>query len=243
MIYPNMQAARSVMASRKRQQGVTLIELMIGMVVGLIVLSGVIYMFIVIASSSRDVLNSARLNNDLSTTVGLMVSEVRRAGHWIQSGGATTNPYSVDVGLDVNVVGTDCILYSYDFDGDGAVSTTERSGFKLQTMSGVPSILRKKSGPNNSDCSGANDGDWETFTDERFMNVTSFVIADNTVCLVDTVATSGAACSGAASGTEVAAVREIVFTLSAEVIRDTAWSKTITDRVRIRNDLLVDSVP
>lgn len=76
----------------KSQAGVTLIELMIGLVVGLIVLSGIGYAYIVTFKSSRDIIYSARLNQELAAVTSIIVGDIRRAGHWRQ-GASDTTPY------------------------------------------------------------------------------------------------------------------------------------------------------
>lgn len=63
----------------RRESGVSLIELMIGMVVGLLVLAGGIAFFVNSVSSNREILQSRLLNQEMKATMSLMTREIRRA--------------------------------------------------------------------------------------------------------------------------------------------------------------------
>ncbi len=136
---------------RPRSQGFSLIELMIAVVIGMIVMLGVMSIFGQSLRNNRDLLASARLNQDLGTVASIMANDLRRAGY---SGGALAvygggepnipSPPSTPEpagwfnarNADLNIVeynGTpSCILYSYnldlgnpDSDGDGTVEPNQ----------------------------------------------------------------------------------------------------------------------
>ena len=210
------------------QQGFTLIELMVGLLIGLIVLSGALYMFVITVKSSRDVLFSARLNQDLAATTSIIVDDIRRSGFWIQSAG-NSSPYT-DIGEDFNVVSSSCILYNYDDDEDSSIETDEYRGVKFEEGA----LEFKTSGSDMADCST---GSWELLTDNNFMTVTSATFVDVSSCLVDKLS---AACPVTVVGaSEVSSVRELQITISAQVNSDTDWNKTVQETVRLRNDFYV----
>jgi len=125
----------------KKHSGFTLIEIMIALLVGLMILSATIAIYIATVKGSADTIRSARLNHDLDSAMSLMSNDIRRAGFWggavggsdatenvytvVSSGTTTTNfaPTDVSVMDFTDGGGTDhtdgCILYSYDADGDG----------------------------------------------------------------------------------------------------------------------------
>jgi len=183
-----------------RKNGFTLIELMIAMMLGIIVVGGAMSMYISTIRTSADIVKSARLNYDLDTTMQLMVNDLRRAGYW---GGAIIsgsndflleNPFS-DTNTTVNIRTVaapttdptpnsgDCILYSYDADGNGkdedlsnpgndkdgnaitVIASTEYYGFKLEDNA----IKIRYSGSNTTDC---DNGLWERITDEDTIKIT-----------------------------------------------------------------------
>lgn len=215
-------------SNRSGQSGFTLIELMIGLLIGLIVLSGATYIFVITVKSSRDVMYSARLNQELAAAVSIISGDIRRAGGWRQVAG-NSSPYS-DIGMDFKVVsGADCVLYNYDEDNDSAIASDEYRGIKLD--SGV--LKFKTSGSDMSDCTT---GQWDPITDDNFMTITDATFVDQSVCTVITSTTSSAVCPAAVGTDEVRSVRELAFSISAEVKNDTSWKKTVQESVRIRND-------
>ena len=118
----------SDMLNHRRQRGLSLVELMIGLLVGLIVVAGASAMYMTNVRGQTNALRAAKLNQDLRATMSVMVSDIRRAGYWqgsITGAGAAAplpHPYShsaLQAYLSVLVNGT-CIMYAYDSDADGA---------------------------------------------------------------------------------------------------------------------------
>lgn len=132
------------MLTRRTQRGVSLVELMVGLVVSLIVVSAAGAMYVTTVRGQADALRLARLNQDLRAAMDVMVADLRRAGTW--SGAITvvnagppveldfeTNPYTADA-FDISIQDAGaCVLYAYDADGDGVnvVEVGEVFGFRL----------------------------------------------------------------------------------------------------------------
>lgn len=131
------------MLNRFRQTGFSLVELMVGLVVGLIVVAGASAMYVSTVRGQAYALRAAKLNQDLRATMNVIAADVRRAGYW---GGAITgagnpaplpHPYSLADGttqtdLTVLEAGT-CLMYAYDADADASnpVEAGEVFGFRL----------------------------------------------------------------------------------------------------------------
>ena len=62
---------------RQHQKGLSLIELMVAVTVGLVVLAGVTQLFITTLTGSRDLLNEARLENELNGILLWMSDDIR----------------------------------------------------------------------------------------------------------------------------------------------------------------------
>lgn len=122
---------------RRDQQGVTLIELMIGLVVGLIVLLALSTIYVVTVSASNEALSSVRLNQDMRSSMMIISSDLRRAGYWNQNLNAATPFSSADGGglilSDCASEGVDCARLDYAFDRNrnGNIENTEMYGFRL----------------------------------------------------------------------------------------------------------------
>jgi prepilin-type N-terminal cleavage/methylation domain-containing protein len=116
------------MSNKKNQAGLTLIEMMIALVLGLFVTAAIITVFSTNVRSSTENLKMIRLNQELRGTMALMVDELKRAGYSQDS--------DVSDFIDgLNRVNSTCILYSYDENENGTQeSSNERFGFRLDPI-------------------------------------------------------------------------------------------------------------
>lgn len=107
--------------------GFSLIELMIAMLIGLIVMAGLFSIFGQTLRNNRDIIGSARLNQDFGTIASIMANDIRRAGYSggglpVYGGGDPTlwyNARNADLTILPDTSGNpSCILYSYNLDLD-----------------------------------------------------------------------------------------------------------------------------
>lgn len=204
------------------QRGFTLVELMVGLVVGIIVIGGSLAMFLATLQNSSHTLRASKLNQDLTAVMQLMVNEVRRASYSSDS----TDSLAFDTA-------NNCFIYSYDDDQDDSTDPRKK-GFKLRS-----GVLVMKNDPNS--CASISSGD--PLTDNNSMTVTNFVIdVTNFRCVNVQESTVMAGCStaGMASGDMYVTIREVQISITG---RSTNYAtdnieSTITESVRIRNDLV-----
>jgi len=159
--------------TKHRQAGVSLIELMISIVLGLLILAAATAMTVKSMVINADTLMSGKLNQDLDSVIQVMVNDIRRAGY---SGGVgamfldnTGTPVYHDVFLDS---GGSCVLYAYDANENDVLNDDEKYGFKLSTVGTRSEIQMRTS------CTGANcpttcsEGAWAALTDIDVIDVT-----------------------------------------------------------------------
>lgn len=234
----------------KKQTGFTLIEIMIALVLGLIVLSATIGVYITTVRGSTDTINSARLNHDLESAMSLMVNDIRRAGYW---GGARTgadsskNPFTIGA-ADIQNPTAGCVLYTYDADDSGAntpldqtddVDANEYYGFKLQGST----VSMRTTGTTTANCA---DGNWETMTIDsggQSLNITALTFTTAYKCLnvttslaYNTTCAAAAAAGNLTAGQKASESRQIDIVLTGQLVNDTAVTKTLTGTVKVRND-------
>ena len=110
-------------SSRSSQRGAGIIELMVGVTVGLIAMAGVIGLLGGHLRGNTDLVRTTRLNNELRGAMDLIVRDLRRAGYWGNAASGVwypntpqllTNPFHA-----VDTATTGEIGYSYDADSDG----------------------------------------------------------------------------------------------------------------------------
>ncbi len=70
------------------QKGESFVELLIGIVVGLIVLSGIVYFLSKISGYATKNLKTVRLEYEIQTALDLMTRDIRRAGYSADISGA-----------------------------------------------------------------------------------------------------------------------------------------------------------
>jgi prepilin-type N-terminal cleavage/methylation domain-containing protein len=209
----------------KKQAGLTLIEMMIAMVLGLFVTAVIITVFSTNVRSSTENIKMIRLNQELRGVMTMMVDELKRAGY--------SNVPTVTAFMDELNFTTTCARYSYDEDnsataGDTAPGTDERFGFRLN--SNTIEWARNATG---TGCTG---GDWTEITDPDLASITTldFDITGS----VNTLGTTG---SDTFSTTSGVSVYEVTITLTGTT--DLPHSsdandprRTMTETVRIRNE-------
>jgi type IV pilus assembly protein PilW len=81
-----------------REKGFTIMELMVGMAVGLLVLLAVTAVYITALRTSASTLDSSRLNQEMAAIMNIMANDIRRAGYWgggaINFQNAADNPFT-----------------------------------------------------------------------------------------------------------------------------------------------------
>jgi len=270
------------MKSIQQQSGMSLVELMISMALGIFVIGGVFTVYVAVSQSSAETLKQSRLNAEMSALMNIMANDIRRAGYWeidankdgsfsqveLDAYVPQNNPFSqfgttaleiLDQASDTSQLplgSADCILYTYDADRDGAVDTDEGFGFRLNGSG----IDMRQTGNTSNDC--AISGEWAGIVDTAFIEVTSLsfdlsgskcinaaepneIDDGGTASTVDDdfekncydtgTATTWAAPSTGDSTTEI---REVLITLSAQLVDDPQVTLTMSQTVRVRNDLV-----
>jgi prepilin peptidase dependent protein B len=221
-------------SNRRRQRGLSLVELMIGTTIGLFVVAGTVSLYATNASNSRRLLAEARLNQDLRAAMDLVSRDLRRAGYWGNSIKGTTitgtgtatmeNPYR---GITASEDGEVTYQFSRDATEDDSAADTEHFGFKLED-----GVLMMQTEADS----------WSPMTDSNQVTVSEFSIADNPTELA-----LGSLCSTTcAVGTPncpTMTVRRFVIRLVGRSVTDTSVERTLQASVRPRNDQLEGQCP
>jgi Tfp pilus assembly protein PilW len=202
------------------QKGLTLIEMLIALVLGLFVTAVIISVFATNVRSSNESIRMVRLNQELRGVMTLMTDELKRAGY-----SADTNVSSFMA--DLNFTST-CARYSYDEDGDGVRDLNERFGFRLNA--------NKVQWANNATGTGCTGGTWNSLTT---LDIASITTLDFDI--------SGSANVGGVSGVTALttslgiSVYDVAITLTGvtDLPHSTAANdprRTVIENIRIRND-------
>lgn len=230
-----------MMRVQQKQAGVSLVEMMIGMVVALIVLAGVGNIYVTTIVSSAESTAMARLNQEMRAVMGIMSSDLRRAGYW---SGATTlggdiatnpNPFMAAT-ADLQIHGGTCVLYTYDTQEDGAAGNEDYLGFRLTNGA----IWMRTAGTTTSDANCTN-GTWARLTDESFLNVTSLALSLNGSTCLNITTEADCSVTAPTAGDITVETRRVNITLAGQLVGDAAMNTIINQTVKIRNDRVVSN--
>lgn len=218
------------------EQGLTLVELLVGIVVGLVVLSaagGAMMSYMTAYNKSTQIIN---LNQNMRALMDLMARDIRRAGY------VTVNPDNFSqlksnkffMGLeDINVYSYDgkensCIVFSYNKNidlikneknekiEDFQVKNNEVFGFRLE--SGV--LQMKNGGSHSNGCT------WQS--SEKISDDENVVIESLSFTLSPSSCSSNSICS-----------RQVIIEMKGGIKNDKSIppiSHTLVQTIKIRND-------
>jgi prepilin peptidase dependent protein B len=232
---PNFHPVPSAHAER----GLSIIELLVGVAIGLFIVAGAIKLTVDNLSGNRQLLVETRVNQDLRAAADIVARDLRRAGYWddastgLWSAGASVvsavNPF-----VAVNTSTAETIVYSYDRPGiDPATNVT--LGFR-RTGAGV---LQLRNGA----------GDWQPLTDPNAVTITEFSITPTArtvelyeFCICRTRVPVIASCEDAtlsvATTRPQMIIRQYEISITGEAANNPDVVRQIRETVRVRNDEL-----
>lgn len=233
-----MSVTRTMKPLTRKSRGFTLIELMIGMIVGLIVLSAVGYAFISSIRSAKDVLNSVKLNTEVSLVTDIITGELRRTGYWpITGSGNSEYGTSASSGNDLVLYpggsSASCVQYSYFNDSQSPIGKTYRAFGWVSGASGSY-LVTSSSDSSFPDCSGI-DSSWTEFTDPDVLNIENFDLSLDCTVVAGSIAPS-TDCS-VAGGSNSILSRVVTVSMAVSMVRDSTWKSSVEEQVKLQNDL------
>ena len=213
-------------------RGFSMIEMLVGVVVGLFLLSGAVRFFTDYLNDNRRLLLETRIMQDLRTVADLMARDLRRAGYWANSLAGVSAPSVVNPYSSVTPTGTAAattVTYGYSRDAaeNNTLDANESFGFRLN--GGVVEAFNDASTPK-----------WQQLTDPRVMTVTTMDVTPVRRCvsLSSSCTTTGLAdaCTTAGAAYPKLWVRQYQINLVARAFADAAVVRRIVESVRVRND-------
>lgn len=224
-------------ALRRGQRGVTMTELLIGVTVSLVVLSGSLALFSGHLRSNTQLLTTTRLNNELRGVLDLVVRDLRRATYWGNSVSGVWYPNTPGIQInpfnEIDTATAGQVTYRYDLNSDGALGADETFRIARNSGDGTVELLQLDAGGGVSSTTALSDSD--------LTNITALTFAVN-----DRQATFACLKAGAgpvAPTPPVIHVREITVTLTGALRNNAAVARTLTETVRVRNDWSEGSCP
>jgi prepilin peptidase dependent protein B len=248
-----LKIALNVRPGRRRERGLTLVELMVSIAVGMFLVAGAVSVFVTHLSNSRKMLLEARVEQDLRAAADLISRDVRRAGYWQNAirGTVATGSSSTTTANDYAVMTWDTSTsqvtyrYSRDVTENNTTDTNEQFGFKLNSTD------------HTLEMQTAN-GTWQKITDPDSISIDSFTIdptsspVDVSVACARTCCDSAMVTAGTCTTVNITpntstcpkiTLRQIDFTIVAHATTDSKVARSLKTRTRVRNDALSGVCP
>ena len=223
-------------APTSTQGGLSLVELLVGITVGLFIVASGSTLLAGHLRESRALQHEARLMQDLRNATEVITRDLRRAGHWgaAASGvwsnaasGVLPNPYAA---LAASPAASDAVGFRYSRDSteNQLVDSNEQFGFRLRN-----GAVEMQLGLTN----------WQALTDAGTLTVTAFNVTPQ-VQPVDLQGHCLQACApGATSCPPRLDVRSLALHIAARSVADAQVTRRLDSRVRLRNDPVHGACP
>lgn len=215
--------------SARSQQGFSLVELMVGLVAGMIVVGAVSSFTVATLRASNQNIQSSRLTQDLRTTMGLVTRELRRSGYDGDAisrlgTGVSLSSFTALEAPPFGVAG--CVSYQYTRDGGAAPFRAIRLNNGALEM-----------GTSNTTIVNCNAGNWSAISDSDVVTITSFAPVETREPFASIVQSRVVG-----TDTEVMAgcgvVRNVAIDITGSLVADASVSRTVREEVRVRADPL-----
>lgn len=225
-----MLTTRHRYSSGARQHGMSLVELMVGITVGLFVVAAATMLVSTQLADNRKLLIEAQLQQDLRSTADIITRELRRMGAvqfpedllWAPTApGALAHDPQPNPNDAVTLVGTDQIAFRY-YRRSGESGPF---GFKLEGSVGT--IKTQLSA-----------GNWSELTDPRTLNITSLIITPINEPGIQLPCPKLCA-DGTPDCWPSLVVRAYQVSITGVAVSDPAVQRTLQTTVRTRNDQIL----
>jgi prepilin peptidase dependent protein B len=219
-----------MLSRARRQRGVTLVELMVGTVAGMLVVAGALSIFSAQVVATRRTMLEVRINQDLRAAADLVARDLRRAAYWQNAidGTRTAPGTSVTTPNPYRAVQAASSSLAYQFSRDSvennALDTNEQFGFRLDTDTRALQMQ-------------TSNGAWQQLTDPAALRITAFTITprDVTLQLGDLCPK---ACPAGNPACPTVSTRSYELVLAGQAVADATVQRELRMAVRVRNDRL-----
>ena len=216
-------------ASRQLQRGLSLVELMVGVALGLFIVAGATMLAASQLAANRQLLVATQVQQDLRAAADIITRELRRAGyrpqaekHIWSAAAPTTEPVpNLRAGLrtaltDPPATSGDVVSYNYErYLGEPGDFGYRLNNYTIKQRIGTSPL--------------------QDLTDRNTLKITAFTVA------LETIDTQQLACPRLCPGGDQScwptfALVDAVVTISGQAATNAAVAHTVVSRVRLRND-------
>ena len=225
-----MTSSSVVRFDRRPRLGLSIVELMVGITIGLFILAGASMVLTTQLGDNRRLLLEVQVQQDLRSAADIISRELRGAGYWSNATNQVwqstlTNPYSADPLVATS--NNSSLVYYKSLENPGfdnnLIDNNEYGGFRLNSNTGTIDMQ-------------LGNGNWQPLTDPAVLIVRQFTLVPNTVGVDVPPSVPGGAILKLC-------VRDVTMTIVVRAAHDAAVQRSISNRIRLRNDVVKASCP
>lgn len=223
----------------RRQCGLSIIELLVGIAIGLIVVAGGSALYLSTSENSITSQRQFRLNQEVRAVMDIMLQDIRRAGYWSNAviNSTSLNPMMTAT-TDLYVTPANyCWLYTYDatFSPSHTAGTPSFFGFRLNnnTIETLPENTALTD--TSSNCNNVTE--WTTLTDPSTVNIRTITPSISYKCLSTANIPSTPGSTHCNSGD--VEIRQFTLSVNATHTQDPNITISLTDSVTLPNNRIV----
>ena len=219
--------------ARRRQTGLSMVELMVGVAIGLFVVAGATMAVSNQLGDNRRLMLETQIQQDLRAAADVIARDLRRSGYWARAqdgvwhAGAvavTANPYTA-VTPASGVASEVRFGYSRGAVENNTLDVTDEAGFRLSG-----DAIQMRTG-----------GQWQALTDSTTLRVTDLRV---TLISQDVPLACFNACPvGAVACPPTQTVREVRVEIAGTAVHDASVRRNARSQMRLRNDAINGACP
>ena len=211
---------------RMHQHGLSLVELTVGLALGLLVTAAGLSLLASQWREHRSATAATRLMQELRSAADIITRDLRRAGHWGAPTAGSTNPYAA---FAPQAAASDAASFAYSRDATENQLLDANEQFRLRLRGGVIELL-------------LGSGGWQALTDAGTLVVTEFSVQP----VLQSVSLSEH-CTipcppGVACGPWLQR-RSVAVRITARAVDDPTLVRRLSSLVRLRNDTVAGACP
>ena len=220
-------------ATRRRQTGLSMVELMVGVAIGLFVVAGATLAVSNQLGDNRRLTLETQIQQDLRAASDVIARDLRRSGYWANAqdgvwhAGAvavTSNPYTALTPAS-GVASEVRFGYSRGEVENNALDANDEAGFRL-----VANAVQMRTG-----------GQWQALTDSTTLRVIEFRVTLNSQAVA--LSCFNPCPVGALACPPTQTVREIEVFIDGTAVHDPSVRRNARSNVRLRNDVINGACP
>lgn len=208
--------------ARGAQRGLSLVELMVGIAVGLFVVAAAAMLVSTQLNENRRLLLETQVHQDLRAAADIVTRELRRAGYWPAAAQSVWTPGGgVALSPHMTVEPTAAAATQVDFDYRRGTGESGPFGFRREG-----GVLRTRLGA----------AGWQDLTDGNTLRVTEFSVTPRFGPAVRLPCPKLCPEDGSTDCWPTLTVRELVVDITGHAVSDPSVERSLRTVVRLRND-------